>query len=103
MSISYEKKMSRLCELSGVGVMSGNKVSHSQRKTKRKFLPNLRRVSLTSELLGLEYKFRITARALRSVEVHGGLDGYLLNTKDTVLSGEALSVKKTIKNLLTKN
>lgn len=95
--------MSRLCELSGVGVMSGNKVSHSQRKTKRKFLPNLRRVSLTSEVLKQQYKFRITARALRSVEVHGGLDGYLLHTNDSVLSSDALSIKKSIKNLLAQN
>lgn len=95
--------MSRLCELSGVGVMSGNKVSHSQRKTKRKFLPNLRRVSLASEVLKQQYRFRITARALRSVEIHGGLDGYLLNTNDSVLSSDALSIKKNIKNLLAQN
>lgn len=95
--------MSRLCELSGVGVMSGNKVSHSQRKTKRKFLPNLRRVSLTSEVLKQQYKFRITARALRSVEIHGGLDGYLLRTNDSVLSSDALSIKKSIKSLLAQN
>lgn len=95
--------MSRLCELSGVGVMSGNKVSHSQRKTKRKFLPNLRRASLASDVLGSTHKFRVTARALRSVEVYGGLDGYLLNTNDEFLSKDALSIKKNIKKLLSQN
>jgi len=94
--------MSRLCELSGVGVLSGNNVSHSQRKTKRKFLPNLRRVSLVSEALASSHKFRVTARALRSVEVHGGLDGYLMNTSDSVLSKDALDVKKRVKKHLGK-
>lgn len=89
--------MSRVCELSGVGVMSGHKVSHSERKTKRKFLPNLRSVSLFSEALGAAYKFRVTARALSSVEKLGGLDDYLLNTKDCVLSKDALCVKKSVK------
>lgn len=93
--------MSRLCELSGVGVMSGNNVSHSQRKTRRKFLPNLRTVSIASEALAGEYKFKITARVLRSIEVHGGLDGYLLNTNDKVLSGNALDIKKRVKKALS--
>lgn len=92
--------MSRLCELSGVGVMSGNNVSHSQRKTRRKFLPNLRKVSLVSDVLANRYSFRVTARALKTVEMHGGLDGYLLKTKDSVLSKTALSLKAKIKNLL---
>lgn len=93
--------MSRLCELSGVGVMSGNNVSHSQRKTRRKFLPNLRKVSLTSDALTGEYKFKITARVLRSIEIHGGLDGYLLNTNDKVLSSNALDIKKRVKKALS--
>lgn len=94
--------MSRLCELSGVGVMSGNNVSHSHRKTRRKFLPNLRKVSLASDVLANSYSFRVTARALKTVEIHGGLDGYLLKTKDSVLSKTALGIKTKIKNLLTK-
>lgn len=95
--------MSRLCELSGVGVMSGNNVSHSQRKTRRRFLPNLRRVSLASDVLGAEYRLRVAARALRSVEMHGGLDGYLLKTDDVLLSKNALSIKKSIKNIMNQN
>ena len=94
--------MSRLCELSGVGVMSGNNVSHSQRKTRRKFLPNLRKVSLISDVLANSYSFRVTARALKTVEIHGGLDSYLLKAKDSVLSKTALGLKTKIKNLLTK-
>ncbi len=93
--------MSRLCELSGVGVLSGHNVSHSQRKTKRKFLPILRKISLISEALATTHKFKLTTRALRSVEVHGGLDGYLLNTNDRVLSKGALDVKKRLKKHLS--
>ena len=94
--------MSRVCELSGVGVMSGNNVSHSQRKTKRKFLPNLRNVFLSSEALGVRHKFRIVARMLKTLEVHGGLDNYLLNTRDCCLSQTALDFKRRIKSVTTK-
>lgn len=81
--------------------MSGNNVSHSQRKTKRKFLPNLRTVKLPSDALASEFKFKITNRVLRSIEIHGGLDGYLLNTNDRVLSCNALDVKKRVKKTLS--
>lgn len=92
--------MSRLCELSGVGVMSGNNVSHSERKTRRKFLPNLRKVSLMSDLLSNTYSFRVAARAIKTVEMHGGLDGYLLKAKDSLLSKNALTIKAKLKKLI---
>ncbi len=94
--------MSRLCELSGVGVMSGNNVSHSERKTRRKFLPNLRKVSLMSDLLSNTYSFRVAARAIKTVEMHGGLDGYLLKAKDSLLSKNALTIKAKLKKLINK-
>ncbi len=89
--------MSRRCEFTGVGVMSGNNVSHSNRRTRRKFRPNLCNVTLGSELLSQSFKFRITAAALRSVDHRGGLDEFLLKSKDADLSENALKVKKTIK------
>lgn len=91
--------MSRVCELSGVSVMSGHKVSHSEIKTKRKFLPNLRNVFLASDLLGIRRKFRVIARVLRTIEVYGGLDNYLLKTQDKLLSSTALEMKRRIKTL----
>jgi len=91
--------MSRICELSRVGVMSGHKVSHSQIKTNRKFLPNLRDVFLSSDILGVRRKFRVRARVLKTIEKHGGLDNYLLNTKDCLLSATALDFKKRVKAL----
>ena len=70
--------MSRRCELTGKGPMVGHKVSHSNRKTKRRFLPNLRNVTLISEALGRSVKLRVSANALRTVDHRGGLDAFLL-------------------------
>ena len=88
--------MSRRCELTGKGPMSGNNVSHANNKTKRRFLPNLQDVSLQSEALGRTFKFRISNAALRSVDHRGGLDAFLAKAKDTELSPNALKVKKEI-------
>jgi large subunit ribosomal protein L28 len=99
--IEVLQKMTKKCELTGVSVMSGNNVSHSQRKTRRKFLPNLKNVRLNSDALGLAHRFRIRARVLKTIEVHGGLDSYLLKTKDCLLSQNALDVKKRIKSIIS--
>jgi len=88
--------MSRRCELTGKGPMSGNNVSHANNKTKRRFLPNLVDVTLASETLGRSYKLRISASALRSVDHRGGLDAFLAKAKDAELSDRALTIKKEI-------
>ncbi len=88
--------MSRICELTGKGPMSGNNVSHANNKTRRRFLPNLNDVTLQSEVLGRGIKLRISASALRSVDHRGGLDMFMAKAKDTELSADALKVKKEI-------
>jgi large subunit ribosomal protein L28 len=88
--------MSRRCELTGKGVLSGHLVSHSNRKTKRKFLPNLVNVTLTSESLGRSIRLRVTAAALRSVEHRGGLDAFLGKASETELSQNARLMKREI-------
>ncbi|WP_371156620.1 50S ribosomal protein L28 [Jannaschia sp. 2305UL9-9] len=88
--------MSRVCELSGKGPMSGNNVSHANNKTRRRFLPNLNDVSLQSEALGRVFKLRISASALRTVDHRGGLDAFLAKEKDANLSPRALKIKKDI-------
>ena len=88
--------MSRRCELTGKGPMTGNNVSHANNKTRRRFLPNLNDVTLMSDTLGRSFKFRISAHALRSVDHRGGLDAYLARAKDAELSDNALKVKKEI-------
>lgn len=88
--------MSRVCELTGKSVMSGNNVSHAMNRTRRRFLPNLQQVSLPSEILGRALKFRISANALRSVEHNGGIDAFLTKAKEAQLSSKALKLKKQI-------
>ena len=93
--------MARRCELTGKGVLSGNIVSHSNTKTRRRFLPNLQMASLHSELLGRAIRLRISTHALRSVEVKGGIDHFLLQSRDNKLSLRARRLKRTIQRRQT--
>ena len=88
--------MSRVCELSGKGVMTGNNVSHAKNRTRRRFLPNLNAVTLASDALGRSFKFRIAASTLRTVDHRGGLDAFIDKGKESVLSPTALKVKTDI-------
>ncbi|MEM7500272.1 MAG: 50S ribosomal protein L28 [Pseudomonadota bacterium] len=88
--------MARRCELTGKGVLTGNKVSHSNIKTRRRYLPNLNVVTLQSETLGQSFRFRVAASALRTVEHRGGLDAFLMKARDGELSTRALEVKKKL-------
>lgn len=88
--------MARRCEFTGTGPMTGHNVSHANNKTKRRFLPNLCRVTLRSDKLGRDFRFRITAAALRSVDHVGGLDAFLGKAKDDALSPAALKVKREL-------
>jgi large subunit ribosomal protein L28 len=81
--------------------MSGHTVSHSNIKTKRRFLPNLLNVTMISDALGRSVKLRISANALRSVDHRGGLDAFLLKAKDSELSKRALDLKRQVKKLAT--
>jgi large subunit ribosomal protein L28 len=88
--------MSRRCELTGKAAQVGHKVSHSNRKTKRRFLPNLCNVTLISDALDRSVKLRISANALKSVDHRGGLDAFLAKAKDDELSSTALDLKREI-------
>lgn len=88
--------MSRVCELTGKGPMSGNNVSHANNRTRRRFLPNLNEVTLASEKMGRSYSLRISAAALRSVDHRGGLDAFLQKARDTELSDRAQKIKREI-------
>ena len=92
--------MSRVCELTGKGPMTGNNVSHAHNRTRRRFLPNLNDVTLVSEALGKTFKLRISASALRTVDHRGGLDAFLAKAKDEELSAKALKIKKDIAKTL---
>lgn len=88
--------MSRECELTGKKPITGNNVSHSNLRTKRRFLPNLVKVTLRSEALGQDYKLRIAASALRTVDKRGGLDAFLAKEPEANLSAKAAKIKRDI-------
>ncbi|MEM9618829.1 MAG: 50S ribosomal protein L28 [Pseudomonadota bacterium] len=88
--------MARRCELTGIGPQSGNNVSHAKNRTRRRFLPNLCNVTLHSDKLGQGFKFRVAAKALRTVDHVGGLDAYLTKADDAVLSTNALKLKRKL-------
>ena len=89
--------MSWRCDLTGKTAQVGHRVSHSNIKTKRRFLPNLLNVTFMSDALGRPVKLRVSAHALRSVDHRGGLDAFLAKAKDDSLSKRALDLKRQIR------
>ena len=88
--------MSRVCDLTGKGPLVGHRVSHSNIKTKRRFLPNLLNVTLMSDALERSFKLRISANALKTVDHRGGLDAFLMKAKADTLSDKARDLKRQI-------
>jgi large subunit ribosomal protein L28 len=88
--------MSRRCELTAKGAQVGHKVSHSNIKTKRRFLPNLCNVTLISDALGRSVRLRISTNALKTVDHRGGLDAFLLKARESELSPKAVDLKRQI-------
>ncbi len=89
--------MSFRCDLTGKGPLVGHKVSHSNIKTKRRFLPNLQNVTLISETLGRSVRVRVSTNALKTVDHRGGLDAFLLKAKDTELAPKMVELKRQIR------
>ena len=88
--------MSRRCEVTGKGVMTGNNVSHSNRKTRRRFLPNIQQASFYSDALKKMVSLKVAASTVRTIEHNGGLDQYLLNTSSRKLTDVAAALKKQV-------
>ena len=88
--------MSMSCQLTGKKYLSGNNVSHAKNRTKRRFFPNLQRVSFISEILGRTIQLKVAASTIRTVEKKGGLDEFLINTSNTKLPSKAKKIKKQI-------
>jgi large subunit ribosomal protein L28 len=93
--------MARVCELTGKAVLVGNRVSHSNRKTKRRFLPNLLNVTMISDALGRSIKLRVSANALKTVDHRGGLDAFLAKAKNEELSPQMRELKRDIRKKQT--
>ena len=88
--------MSRRCELTGKGVLTGNNVSHANNKSRRRYLPNLLDVTLLSDCLGQSFRLKICRQAQRSVDHAGGFDTFILKAKNEVLSDRARDIKKRV-------
>jgi large subunit ribosomal protein L28 len=88
--------MSRRCELTGKTMQVGHKVSHSNIKTKRRFLPNLFDVTMISDALGRSVRLKVSANAIKTVDHRGGLDAFLMKAKDAELSKRALDLKRQV-------
>jgi len=88
--------MSIRCELTGKKYLNGNNVSHAKNRTKRRFLPNLQRITFISEKLNRSIQLKVAVSTIRTVEKKGGLDEYLLKTSNSKLPADALKLKKQI-------
>jgi large subunit ribosomal protein L28 len=88
--------MSRRCDLTAKGAQVGHKVSHSNIKTKRRFLANLQNVTMISDTLGRSVRLRVSTNAVKSVDHCGGLDTFLLKAKAEMLSPRAREIKRQI-------
>jgi len=88
--------MARVCSVSGKKPRFGNNVSHANNKTRRRFQPNLQVCSFPSEILGKMVPMRLTANGIRTVEHNGGLDAWLIGTRDSRLGIAALKIKKQL-------
>jgi len=92
--------MAKRCQLTGKAPMFGHNVSHSNRKTNRRFDPNLQKTTLFSEALRRKVSLRVSTRALRTVSLKGGLDAFLLGTADEKLAVDGLRLKRQVKRVL---
>jgi len=88
--------MARRCVLTGKGVLVGHNVSHANNKTKRRYLPNVQSRRLYSETLGETVRLKIALNTLRTIDKHGGLDGFLMTQKDAALPETLRRMKKRI-------
>ena len=88
--------MTKQCELTGIKISFGNNVSHAHNKTRRRFLPNVQKMTLLSETLGPE-RLKLAVATLRTIERNGGLDSYLLGSSEDKLSNEAIKLRNRIK------
>ena len=88
--------MVKKCDITNVKPMTGNNVSHAVNKTKRRFFPNLQNTSFFSEILGKKIKLKVTSNGIKTVEKNGGIDKYLLNSKNSKLNSETRKLKKIL-------
>ena len=89
--------MSKTCQLLGIKTQFGNNVSHSQRKTRRRFDVNLQKISFKSDILDQTFKLRVASSTIRTVEHNFGFDNFLLTTKAAKLTEKARNLRIRLK------
>ena len=94
--ITAIKIMSKRCELTGISPLKGNNVSHAKNKTKKRFLPNIKKVTFRSDILKKDFKLNVANAALRSVDFKGGIDKFLISAKNAKLSKKVKKIKASI-------
>lgn len=88
--------MARRCQITGKGVQTGNNVSHANNKTRRRFLPNMQVSSFMSDMLGEQFRVRLSARGIRTIEHKGGLDAFVMSTPRSKLSKEMILIRRRL-------
>lgn len=88
--------MARRCEVTGKGVQTGNNVSHAKNRTRRRFLPNIQTTSFLSETLGEQFRLKLSASGIRTIEHKGGLDAYVMDTPKSKLPSDLLTVRRRL-------
>lgn len=92
--------MAKRCDLTGVGVMTGNNVSKSNRRTRRDFLPNLKETTLKSDALGANVTLKIATGTLRTINKYGSLDSFIINYRFCKLTDTAKKLRRKIEKAL---
>lgn len=95
--------MPRVCKVTGKKTEVGMNVSHSERHTKRTFLPNLQKLKFHSDILGRDISLRISTAGLRTLTKHGGIDGYVMSKPVSRLTDEMAAIKKAIEKKVGKS
>ena len=90
--------MVKKCSITNKKPMSGNNVSHAVNKTKRRFLPNLQNVSFFSEILNKKVRLKVSSKGIKTVEKKGGIDNYVITSKNSTLAPEVVKLKKLIES-----
>jgi large subunit ribosomal protein L28 len=89
--------MAKRCDVTKKGVLSGNSVSHAHNKTRRRFLPNIQRLSFFSDMLGRRIRLTVSVNGIRTIEKNGGIDQFLLNTSSKLLERDAVEIQRILK------
>ncbi|MBF0418436.1 MAG: 50S ribosomal protein L28 [Magnetococcales bacterium] len=94
--------MTRKLTMGGKAPQTGYRVSHSHRRTKHAWLPNIQKRALFSMILRQSFQMTITTETLRSVDKAGGLDNFLLQMNTGLLNEPMRRLQARIRDRSTR-